>query len=80
MLVYPTVTRKLRHVTTTEHELFFLYLVLDTTSSCDLKLFRNIVALEKDKEQVSFINMRIKVLWECPDQEEEVAAKHIANI
>ena len=26
-----------------------------------------------------FINMRIKALWECPDQDEEVGAKHIAD-
>ena len=39
----------------------------------------NSVALEKDEEQVSFINMRIKALWECPDQDEEVGAKHIAE-
>ena len=36
------------------------------------------MALEKDEEQVSFINMRIKLLWECPDQD-EVGAKHIAD-
>ena len=40
-------------------------------------MFHNTVALEKDEEQVSFINMRIKALWECPDQDEEVGAKHI---
>ena len=28
---------------------------------------------------MSFINMRIKALWECPDQDEEVGAKHIAD-
>ena len=50
-----------------------------TTSACALKLFRNTVALEKDEEQVVFINMRIKALWECPDQDEEVGAKHIAD-
>ena len=33
-----------------------------TTSASALKLFRNIVALKKDDEQVSFINMRIKAL------------------
>ena len=49
-----------------------------TTFACALKLFRNTVALEKDEEQVVFINMRIKALWECPDQDEEVGAKHIA--
>ena len=26
-----------------------------------------------------FINMRIKALWECPDQDEEVGAKHLAD-
>jgi hypothetical protein len=35
--------------------------------------------LEKDEEQVMFINMRIKALWECPDQDEEVGAKHLAD-
>ena len=54
-------------------------IVIGTTSACALKLFRNSVALEKDEEQVSFINMRIKALWECPDQDEEVGAKHIAE-
>ena len=44
-----------------------------------MKLLRNIVALEKDEEQVVFINMRIKALWECPDQDDEVGAKHIAD-
>ena len=50
-----------------------------TTSACALKLFRNTVALEKDEEQVVFINMRIKALWECLDQDEEVGAKHIVD-
>ena len=53
--------------------------MIGTTSACALKLFWNTVALEKDEEQVCFINMRIKALWECPDQDEEVGAKHIAN-
>ena len=53
--------------------------VIGTTSACALKLFRNSVALEKDEEQVSFINMWIKALWECLDQDEEVGAKHIAK-
>ena len=44
-----------------------------------MKLFRNTVALEKDEDQVIFINMRIKALWECPDQDEEVGAKNLAN-
>ena len=35
--------------------------------------------MEKDEEQVVFINMRIKALWECPDQDEEVGAKHIVD-
>ena len=56
-----------------------LCLVRGTTSACALKLFRNIVALEKDEEQVSFISMRIRVLWECLDQDEKVGAKHIAD-
>ena len=47
-------------------------LVIGTTFACALKLFRNSVALEKDEEQVSFINMRIKALW-------EVGAKYIVE-
>ena len=46
---------------------------------CALKLFRINVALDKDEEQVSFINMRIKALCQCLDQDEEIGAKHIAN-
>ena len=53
--------------------------MIDTTSACTLKLFPNTVALEKDEEQVCFINMRIKALWECPDQDEDEGAKHIAD-
>ena len=52
---------------------------IGTTSACTLKLFWNTVAVEKDEEQVCFINMRTKALWECPDQDEEVGAKHIAD-
>ena len=44
-----------------------------------MKLFSNTVALEKEDELVNFINMRIKALWECLDQDEEVGAKHIAD-
>ena len=44
-----------------------------------MKLFRNTVALEKDEEQVCFINMRIKALWECPNKDEGLGAKHIAD-
>ena len=32
--------------------------------------------MEKDPEQVNFIKMRI-YLWDCPDQDQEVGAKHI---
>ena len=39
-----------------------------------LEIVSHSVALEKDEEQVSFINMRIKALWECPDQDEEVSS------
>mgnify|MGYP006973854216 CR=1 FL=1 len=53
---------------------------MHTTFTCALKLFRNTVGLEKNEEKASFINMRIKALWECPTQDEEVGAKHIANI
>ena len=48
-----------------------------TTTACALKLFRNSVALEKDPEQVNFIKMRIQGIWDCPDQDQEVGAKHI---
>ena len=51
--------------------------MIGTTLACALKLFRNSAALEKDEEQVSFLNIRIKALWECLDQDEEVGAKHI---
>ena len=54
--------------------------IVGTTSACALKLFRNTIALENDEEQVSFINMRIKALWECLDQDEEVGAKHVQRI
>ena len=53
--------------------------MIGTTSACALKLFCNSVALEKDEEQVSFINVRIKALWECSDQDEELGAKHIVD-
>ena len=50
---------------------------LGTTTACALKLFRNCVALEKDPDQVNFIKMRIQGIWDCPDQDQEVGAKHI---
>ena len=53
--------------------------MIGTTSACALKLFCNSVALEKDEEQVSFINVRIKALWECSDQDGELGAKHIVD-
>ena len=40
-------------------------------------MFRNSVALEKDPKQVNFIKMRIEGTWDCPDQDQEVGAKHI---
>ena len=52
--------------------------MIGSTPACALKLFRNTVALEKDDEHISFINMRIRSLRECPNQDEEVGAKHIA--
>ena len=48
-----------------------------TMIACALKMFRNSVALEKDPEQVNFIKMRIQGIWDCPDQDQEVGAKHI---
>ena len=50
---------------------------LGTTTACALKMFRNCVALEKDPAQVNFIKMRITGIWDCPDQDQEVGAKHI---
>ena len=50
---------------------------LGTTTACALKLFRNCVALEKDPDQVNFIKMRVQGIWDCPDQDQEVGAKHI---
>ena len=47
------------------------------TTTCALKMFGNFVALEKDPEQVNFIKMRIQGIWDCPDQEQKVRAKHI---
>ena len=40
-------------------------------------MFRNCVALEKDLEQVKYIKMRIQWIWDCPDQDQGVEAKHI---
>ena len=40
-------------------------------------MLKNSVALEKDPEQVNFIKMRIQGIWDCPDQEQKVRAKHI---
>ena len=54
--------------------------MIGTTFACALQLFRNTIALEKDEEQVCFINIQIQALWECPNQDEEVGAKHIADM
>ena len=48
-----------------------------TTTACALKMFRNSVPLEKDPEQVNFIKIRIQGIWDCPDQDQEVGAKHV---
>ena len=53
--------------------------MIGKTFACALKLFRNIVALEKDEEQVCFINMHIKAWWEFPNEDEEVGANHITD-
>ena len=58
---------------------FIKMFILGTTLACALKLFQNLVALEKDEEQVNFINMRLRALWECPNQDEEVGMKQLAN-
>ena len=50
------------------------------TSPCILKLFQNTIALEKDEEQVCFINVWIEALSECPDQDKVVGAKHIVDM
>ena len=55
-------------------------MVIGTIFACTLKLFWNTIALKKDEEQVRFINMRIQALWECPYQDREVVAKHIADM
>mgnify|MGYP000721700939 CR=1 FL=1 len=39
-------------------------------------MFQNCVALEKGPEQVNFMKMRIQGIWGCPDQDQEVGAKH----
>ena len=43
-------------------------------------MFWNYVALEKDPEQVNFIKINIQGIWDCPDQDQEVGAKHINEI
>ena len=50
---------------------------LGTTIVCTLKFFRNYVALKKYPSQVNFIKMSIQGIWDCPDQDQEVGAKHI---
>ncbi len=42
-------------------------------------MFRNCISLEKDEAQVSFIKMRINGIWECPDADQEVGAKHVGD-
>ena len=56
-----------------------IYSNAGTTLACALKLFRNCISLEKDDAQVSFIKMRINGIWECPDADQEVGAKHIGD-
>ena len=53
------------------------FMISGTTTTCALTMFRNSIALEKDSEQVNFIKMRIQGIWDCPDQDQEVGAKHI---
>ncbi|KAH7404473.1 hypothetical protein KP509_15G027200 [Ceratopteris richardii] len=50
-----------------------------TTLACSLNMFRHCIAMEKDDAQVSFIRMRINGLNECPDEDQEVGRKHIAD-
>ena len=40
-------------------------------------MFNNYIALEKDSEQANFIKMRIQGIWDCPNQDQQVGAKHI---
>ena len=47
--------------------------------ACALKMLRNCISLEKDEAQVSFIKMRINGIWECPDADQEVGAKHVGD-
>ena len=49
----------------------------NTTTACAFNMFGNSVALEKDPEQVNFIKMRMQGIWDYPDQDQEVGAKHI---
>ena len=42
-------------------------------------MFGNCISLEKDEAQVSFIKMRINGIWECPDADQEVGAKHVGD-
>ena len=53
------------------------FMVSGTTTTCALKMFRNTVVREKDSKQVNFIKMWIQGIWDCPDQDQEVGAKHI---
>ena len=59
------------------HQFLIHILCYYVTIACALKMFRNCVALEKDFEQVNFIKMRIQGIWDYPDQDQEVRAKHI---
>ena len=56
---------------------FIVFLYTCTTLDCALKMFPNCISLEKDEGQVSFIKMRINGIWECPDIDQEVGAKHV---
>ena len=42
-------------------------------------MFRNCISLEKDEAQVSYNKMRINGIWECPDADQEVGAKHVGD-
>ena len=47
--------------------------------ACVLETYCDCISLEKDEAQVSFIKMRINGIWECPDADLEVGAKHVGE-
>ena len=56
---------------------FYVIVLSGMTTACALKMFQKCVTFEKDPKQVNFIKMIIQGIWNCPDQNQEVGAKHI---